>query len=182
MRNWLSNIWSQNLIRHLTQGWIGYVAYTKPRIYITNSPEEFGFPKSIWALNKEQLIEKTGLTFKIIVADSVLQGQMDSIQRWLYLCYSKSHHWRDALMDHGCKRFPVVTVIDSCQNGFIGRSTLLGKSWSMEMIDYIRHFFQDEMKSLNPEMKEREGRFRRSIRLGTIVSWEDGRRLYFKYS
>ncbi|MFT7364880.1 MAG: hypothetical protein ACI9UV_003095, partial [Algoriphagus sp.] len=66
---------------------IGYVAYTKPRIYIYNSPEEL--LQSNLGLNKEQFNEEGQTNFNRLIAEVSYKGQMDRFKDDLIYATSK---------------------------------------------------------------------------------------------
>lgn len=133
---------------------IGYVAYTKPRIYIYNSPEEF--LQSNLGLNKEQFNEEGQTNFNRLIAEVSYKGQMDQFKDDLIYATSKviieemlyGSSVADAFQSNLMNSFPEWYVD--------GIALYLAKGWSMEMDDYIRHFFQEEEKPKILKLKERE--------------------------
>jgi len=133
---------------------IGYVAYTKPRIYIYNSPEEL--LQSNLGLNKEQFNEEGQTNFNRLIAEVSYKGQMDRFKDDLIYATSKviieemlyGSSVADAFQSNLMNSFPEWYVD--------GIALYLAKGWSMEMDDYIRHFFQDEEKPKILKLKERE--------------------------
>ncbi|WP_075351915.1 biopolymer transporter Tol [Algoriphagus marinus] len=133
---------------------IGYVAYTKPRIYIYNSPEEL--LQSNLGLNKEQFSEEGQTNFNRLIAEVSYKGQMDKFKEDLIYGTSKiiieemlyGSSASDAFQSNLMNSFPEWYVD--------GIALYLAKGWSREMDDYIRHFFQEEEKPKILKLKERE--------------------------
>jgi len=133
---------------------IGYVAYTKPRIYIYNSPEEL--LQSNLGLNKEQFNEEGQTNFNRLIAEVSYKGQIDNLKQDLIYGTSKviieemlyGSSVSDAFQSNLMNSFP-EWYLD-------GIALYLAKGWSREMDDYIRHFFQEEEKPKILKLKERE--------------------------
>jgi hypothetical protein len=133
---------------------IGYVAYTKPRIYIYNSPEEL--LQSNLGLNKEQFNEEGQTNFNRLIAEVSYKGQIDYLKQDLIYGTSKviieemlyGSSVSDAFQSNLMNSFP-EWYLD-------GIALYLAKGWSREMDDYIRHFFQEEEKPKILKLKERE--------------------------
>jgi len=133
---------------------IGYVAYTKPRIYIYNSPEEL--LQSNLGLNKEQFNEEGQTNFNRLIAEISYKGQIDKFKEDLIYGTSKviieemlyGSSVSDAFQSNLMNSFPEWYVD--------GIALYLAKGWSREMDDFIRHFFQDEEKPKILKLKERE--------------------------
>jgi len=133
---------------------IGYVAYTKPRIYIYNSPEEL--LQSNLGLNKEQFNEEGQTNFNRLIAEVSYKGQTDRFKDDLIYGTSKviieemlyGSSVADAFQSNLMNSFPEWYVD--------GIALYLAKGWSREMDDYIRHYFQDEEKPKILKLKERE--------------------------
>jgi hypothetical protein len=133
---------------------IGYVAYTKPRIYIYNSPEEL--LQSNLGLNKEQFNEEGQTNFNRLIAEVSYKGQIDYLKQDLIYGISKviieemlyGSSVSDAFQSNLMNSFP-EWYLD-------GIALYLAKGWSREMDDYIRHFFQEEEKPKILKLKERE--------------------------
>ena len=133
---------------------IGYVAYTKPRIYIYNSPEEQ--LQSNLGLNKEQFNEEGQTNFNRLITEVSYKGQIDKFKEDLIYGTSKviieemlyGSSVSDAFQSNLMNSFPEWYVD--------GIALYLAKGWSREMDDFIRHFFQDEAKPKILKLKERE--------------------------
>jgi len=133
---------------------IGYVAYTKPRIYIYNSPEEL--LQSNLGLNKEQFNEEGQTKFNRLIAEVSYKGQMDRFKDDLIYATSKviieemlyGSSVADAFQSNLMNSFP-EWYID-------GIALYLAQGWSREMDDYIRHYFEEEEKPKILKLKERE--------------------------
>ena len=72
--------------QRLTQ-MIGYVAYTNPKIYIYNSPEEL--LQSNLNLNKEEFNEEGQTNFSRLIAEVAYKGQVDLFKQDLVYATSK---------------------------------------------------------------------------------------------
>ncbi len=133
---------------------IGYVAYTKPRIYIYNSPEEL--LQSNLGLNKEQFSEEGQTNFNRLIAEVAYKGRIDEFKEDLIYGTSKviieemlyGSSVADAFQSNLMNSFP-----DWYVNGI---ALYLAKGWSREMDDYIRHYFKEEEKPKILKLKELE--------------------------
>lgn len=133
---------------------IGYVAYTKPRIYIYNSPEEL--LQSNLGLNKEQFSEEGQTNFNRLIAEVAYKGQMDTFKDDLIYATSKviieemlyGSSVADAFQSNLMNSFPEWYVD--------GIALYLAKGWSREMDDYVRHFFNEDERPKILKLKERE--------------------------
>lgn len=129
--------------QRLTQ-MIGYVAYTKPKIYIYNTPEEL--LQSNLNLNKEEFNEEGQTNFSRLIAELAYKGEMDQFKEDLIYATSKviiqemlyGASVADAFQSNLMNSFPDWYVE--------GISLYLAKGWSMEMDDYIRHYLKEDEK------------------------------------
>ncbi|MCS5490109.1 biopolymer transporter Tol [Algoriphagus limi] len=127
--------------QRLTQ-MIGYVAYTKPKIYIYNSPEEL--LQSNLNLNKEEFNEEGQTNFSRLIAEVAYKGEVDLFKEDLVYATSKiiiqemlyGASVADAFQSNLLNSFPEWYVD--------GISLYLAKGWSREMDDYIRHYLKED--------------------------------------
>lgn len=133
---------------------IGYVAYTKPKIYIYNSPEER--LQSNINLNKEEYNEQGQTNFNRLLAEVAYKGEVDLFKQDLIygtvkviieeMLYGSSVS--DAFQSNLTNSFPEWYVD--------GIALYLAKGWSREMDDYVRHYFQEDETPKILKLKERE--------------------------
>ncbi|WP_026956725.1 biopolymer transporter Tol [Algoriphagus vanfongensis] len=127
--------------QRLTQ-MIGYVAYTKPKIYIYNSPEEL--LQSNLNLNKDEYSEDGQTNFSRLIAEVSYKGEMDLFKEDLVYATSK------VIIQEMLYGASVADAFQSnLMNGFPewyvdGISLYLAKGWSREMDDYIRHYLKED--------------------------------------
>ncbi|HAZ26467.1 MAG TPA: biopolymer transporter Tol, partial [Algoriphagus sp.] len=127
--------------QRLTQ-MIGYVAYTKPKIYIYNTPEEL--LQSNLNLNKQEFSEEGQTNFSRLIAEVAYKGEVDLFKEDLIYATSKviiqemlyGASVADAFQSNLMNAFPEWYVE--------GISLYLAKGWSREMDDYIRHYLREE--------------------------------------
>ena len=127
--------------QRLTQ-MIGYVAYTKPKIYIYNTPEEL--LQSNLNLNKQEFSEEGQTNFSRLLAEVAYKGEVDLFKEDLIYATSKviiqemlyGASVADAFQSNLMNAFPEWYVE--------GISLYLAKGWSREMDDYIRHYLREE--------------------------------------
>ncbi|SHO62900.1 biopolymer transporter Tol [Algoriphagus zhangzhouensis] len=121
---------------------IGYVAYTKPKIYIYNSPEEL--LQSNLNLNKETFSEEGQTNFSRLIAEVAFKGEMDLFKEDLIYGTSK------VIIQEMLYGASVADAFQSnLMNGFPdwyvdGIALYLAKGWSMQMDDYIRHYLKED--------------------------------------
>ncbi len=126
---------------------IGYVAYTKPKIYIYNSPEEL--LQSNLNLNKEEYNEQGQTNFSRLIAELAYKGQVDLFKEDLIFATSKviveemlyGSSVADAFQSNLMNSFPDWYVD--------GIALYLAKGWSREMDDFVRHYFKEDQ---NPKI------------------------------
>lgn len=127
--------------QRLTQ-MIGYVAYTKPKIYIYNSPEEL--LQSNLNLNKEEYNEEGQTNFSRLIAEVGYKGRVDLFKEDLIYATSKviiqemlyGASVADAFQSNLMNSFPDWYVE--------GIALYLAKGWSREMDDFVRLYFKEE--------------------------------------
>ena len=133
---------------------IGYVAYTKPKIYIYNSPEEL--LQSNLNLNKMELYEEGQTDFNRLIAEVSYKGEVDKFKRDLIYATSKviiqemlyGSSVADAFQSNLVNAFP-EWYID-------GIALYLAAGWSREMDDFVRHYLQEEDNPKLLKLKEHE--------------------------
>jgi hypothetical protein len=127
---------------------IGYVAYTKPKIYLYNSPEEQ--LQSNLNLNKEQFTIDGQTNFSRLIAEVSYKGQVDLFKEDLLYATSKVIIEEMLYGSTGVDAFQ-SNLVNSFPDWYVdGIALYLAKGWSREMDDYIRHYFQsnEEQKIL----------------------------------
>ena len=130
----------------LTQN-IGYVAYTKPRIYLYNSPEER--LQSNLDLNAQQYTEEGQTKFTRLVAEVAYKGQMDLFKEDLLFATSKVIV-REMLYGASVADAFQANLITNFPDWYVdGIANYLAKGWSREMDDYIRRYLKN---TSNPKL------------------------------
>jgi Tol biopolymer transport system component len=130
----------------LTQN-IGYVAYTKPRIYLYNSPEER--LQSNLDLNAQQYTEEGQTKFTRLVAEVAYEGQMDLFKEDLLFATSKVII-REMLYGASVADAFQANLITNFPDWYVdGIANYLAKGWSREMDDYIRRYLKN---TSNPKL------------------------------
>ncbi|MGM0944411.1 MAG: biopolymer transporter Tol [Bacteroidota bacterium] len=127
--------------QRLTQ-MIGYVAYTKPRVYIYNSPEEL--LQSNLNLNREEYNEEGQTNFSRLIAEVGYKGRSDLFKEDLIYAVSKviiqemlyGASVADAFQSNLMNSFPDWYVD--------GIARYLAKGWSRDMDDFVREYFKEE--------------------------------------
>lgn len=133
---------------------IGYVAYTKPKIYIYNSPEEL--LQSNLDLNKMELYEEGQTDFNRLIAEVSYKGEVDQFKEDILYATSKviiqemlyGSSVSDAFQSNLVNAFP-EWYID-------GIALYLAKGWSLEMDDFVRHYLQEEENPKILKLKQHE--------------------------
>ncbi len=124
----------------LTQN-IGYVAYTKPRIYIYNSPEER--LQSNLDLNAEQYTEEGQTKFTRLVAEVAFKGRMDLFKEDLLFATSKVIV-KEMLYGASVADAFQANLVSNFPDWYVdGIALYLAKGWSREMDDYIRRYLKN---------------------------------------
>jgi Tol biopolymer transport system component len=130
----------------LTQN-IGYVAYTKPRIYLYNSPEER--LQSNLDLNAQQYTEEGQTKFTRLVAEVAYKGRMDLFKEDLLFATSKVIV-REMLYGASVADAFQANLITNFPDWYVdGIANYLAKGWSREMDDYIRRYLKN---TSNPKL------------------------------
>ncbi|WP_291777777.1 biopolymer transporter Tol [Cecembia sp.] len=120
---------------------IGYVAYTKPKIFIYNSAEEI--LQSNLNLNKDQFTIDGQTYFGRLIGEVAYQGSWETFKN--DLIYTTAKVIVEEML-YGS------TIADAFQSSLIntfpewfvdGAAMYLAYGWSREMDDYVRHYFRD---------------------------------------
>lgn len=143
----------ENEFDRLTQ-LIGYVAYTKPKIFIYNSPEER--LQSNLDLNKDEYTVDGQTFFSRLLGEVAYPGTWEAFKK--DLIYSTSKVIIEEML-YG------ATIADAFQANLInsfpewyieGAAMYLAHGWSREMDDFIRHYFEDDKKQKVHRLQEKE--------------------------
>ena len=120
---------------------IGYVAYTKPKIYIYNSPEEL--LQSNLNLNSQQYSEDGQTKFTRLIAELAYKGRIDQFKEDIIYATSKVII-REMLYGASVADAFQANLVNDFPEWYIdGASLYLAKGWSREMDDFIRQFLKD---------------------------------------
>ena len=124
----------------LTQN-IGYVAYTKPKIYIYNSPEER--LQSNLDLNIQQYTEEGQTKFTRLIAEVAYKGRMDVFKEDIIFATSKVIV-REMLYGASVADAFQANLISNFPDWYVdGIALYLAKGWSKDMDDYIRYYLKN---------------------------------------
>ena len=124
----------------LTQN-IGYVAYTKPRIYIYNSPEER--LQSNLDLNTDRYTIDGQTKFTRLIAEVAYKGRADLFKEDLIQATTKVII-REMLYGASVSDAFQSNLINDFPEWYIeGLSLFLAKGWSREMDDFIRGYLKE---------------------------------------
>lgn len=143
----------ENEFDRLTQ-LIGYVAYTKPKIFIYNSPEEL--LQSNLDLNKDEYTVDGQTFFSRLLGEVAYPGTWEAFKK--DLIYSTSKVIIEEML-YG------ATIADAFQANLInsfpewyieGAAMYLAHGWSREMDDFIRHYFDQDKKQKVHRLQEIE--------------------------
>lgn len=120
---------------------IGYVAYTKPRIYIYNSPEES--LQSNLNLNSQKYTEDGQTKFTRLIAEVSYKGRVDQFKADLIYATSKVII-REMLYGASVADAFQANLVNDFPAWYIdGAALYLAKGWSREMDDFIRHYLRN---------------------------------------
>jgi len=133
---------------------IGYVAYTKPKIYIYNSSEEL--LQSNINLNKEEYNEQGQTNFNRLIAEVAYKGEVDLFKEDIIYGTAKviieemlyGSSVSDAFQSNLTTKFPEWYVD--------GIALYLAKGWSREMDDFVRHYFEEDQTPKVLKLKDKE--------------------------
>nr|WP_245531184.1 biopolymer transporter Tol [Belliella baltica] len=143
----------ENEFDRLTQ-LIGYVAYTKPKIFIYNSPEEL--LQSNLNLNKDEYTVDGQTFFSKLLGEVAYTGTWEAFKK--DLIYSTSKVIIEEML-YG------ATIADAFQSNLInsfpdwyieGVAMYLAHGWNREMDDFIRHYFVEDKKQKVHRLQEKE--------------------------
>ncbi len=120
---------------------IGYVAYTKPRLYIYNSPEEA--LQSNLNLNSQKYTEDGQTKFTRLIAEVSYKGRIDQFKE--DVIYSVATVIiREMLYGASVSDAFQANLINDFPEWYIdGAALYLGKGWSREMDDFIRKYLKE---------------------------------------
>lgn len=133
---------------------IGYVAYTKPKIFIYNSQEEI--LQSNLNLNKDEFTVDGQTFFSRLIGEVAFTGTWETFKR--ELIYTTSKVIIEEML-YGS------TIADAFQSNLInsfpdwyieGAAMYLAHGWSMEMDDFVRHHFKENKTIKLHKLKNRE--------------------------
>lgn len=133
---------------------IGYVAYTKPKIFIYNSPEEI--LHSNVNLNVDMFTIDGQSFFSRMIGEVAFPGTWEQFKRELVYTVSK------VIIE---EMLYGSTIADAFQSNLInsfpewyieGAAMYLAHGWSMEMDDFVRHFFNENKSPKLHKLKSRE--------------------------
>lgn len=120
---------------------IGYVAYTKPKIYIYNSPEEA--LQSNLNLNVQQYSEDGQTKFTRLIAEVSYKGRIDQFKEDVIAATSKIII-REMLYGASVADAFQSNLINDFPEWYIdGAALYLAKGWSREMDDFMRQYLKD---------------------------------------
>lgn len=120
---------------------VGYVAYTKPRIYIYNSPEER--LQSNLDLNAIQYTEEGQTKFTRLIAEVAYRGRMDQFKEDVIFATAKVII-REMLYGASVADAFQANLINDFPDWYIdGVALYLAKGWSREMDDFTRQYLKD---------------------------------------
>ncbi|WP_332911309.1 hypothetical protein [Algoriphagus boritolerans] len=120
---------------------IGYVAYTKPRLYIYNSPEE-GLQSNL-NLNSQKYTEDGQTKFTRLIAEVSYRGRVDQFKEDVIYAVSKVII-REMLYGASVADAFQANLVNDFPAWYIdGAALYLGKGWSREMDDFIRHYLKE---------------------------------------
>lgn len=128
---------------------IGYVAYTKPKIYIYNSPEE-GLQSNL-NLNLQEYSEDGQTKFTRLIAEVSYKGRIDQFKEDIIFATAKVII-REMLYGASVADAFQANLINDFPEWYInGAALYLAKGWSREMDDFMRQYLKenDNPKILN---------------------------------
>ncbi len=120
---------------------IGYVAYTKPKIYIYNSPEEA--LQSNLNLNVQKYSEDGQTKFTRLIAEVSYKGRIDQFKEDIIYATSKVII-REMLYGASVADAFQSNLINDFPEWYInGVALFLAKGWSREMDDFMRRYLRE---------------------------------------
>lgn len=145
----------ENEFDKLTQ-LIGYVAYTKPKIFIYNSPEEL--LQSNLNLKKNEYTVDGQTFFSKLLGEVAHSGTWEELKK--DLIYTTSKVIIEEML-YG------ATIADAFQSNLInsfpewyieGAAMYLSDSWSREMDDFVRHYIKDQKDQKTHTLQDKEAK------------------------
>lgn len=131
---------------------IGYVAYTKPKIYIYNSPEE-GLQSNL-NLNSQKYTEDGQTKFTRLIAEVSYKGRVDQFKEDIIYATAKVII-REMLYGASVADAFQANLINDFPEWYIdGAALYLAKGWSREMDDFIRQYLKENK---NPKILNLNG-------------------------
>ncbi|GHB33970.1 hypothetical protein GCM10008106_13850 [Mongoliitalea lutea] len=133
---------------------IGYVAYTKPKVFIYNSPEEL--LQSNLNLNKDEYTIDGQTYFSRLIGEVAFEGTWEKFKK--DLLYTTSKIIIEEML-YGS------TIVDAFQSNLInsfpdwyieGAARYIGYGWSSDMDDFVRHYFKGNKNIKLHKLKEKE--------------------------
>ncbi len=120
---------------------IGYVAYTKPKIFIYNSHQEL--LESNLNLNNDNFTVDGQTYFSKLLAEVAYTGSWESFKKEL-LFHTSKIIIEEMLYGSSISDAFQSNLINSFPDWFIdGAAMYLAHGWSMEMDDFVRHYLAD---------------------------------------
>lgn len=133
---------------------IGYVAYTKPKVFIYNSPEEI--LQSNINLNVDVFTIDGQSFFSRMIGEVAFPGTWERFKRELIYTVSKVII-EEMLYGSSIADAFQSNLINSFPEWYIeGAAMYLAHGWSMEMDDFVRHFFNENKSPKLHKLKSRE--------------------------
>jgi hypothetical protein len=120
---------------------IGYVAYTKPKIYIYNSPEEA--LQSNLNLNAQEYSEDGRTKFTRLIAEISYKGRIDQFKEDIIYATSKVIITEMLYGASVADAFQANLINDFPEWYINGAALYLAKGWSREMDDFVRRYLKE---------------------------------------
>ncbi|TNF43167.1 MAG: biopolymer transporter Tol, partial [Cytophagales bacterium] len=120
---------------------IGYVAYTKPKIYIYNSPEER--LQSNLDLNLQEYTIDGQTKFTRLIAELAYKGRIDQFKEDLIYATTKVII-KEMLYGASVSDAFQANLVNDFPEWYIdGVALFLAKGWSREMDDFLRYYLKE---------------------------------------
>lgn len=133
---------------------IGFVAYTKPKIFIYNSRQEL--LQSNLNLNKDDYTVDGQTYFSKLLAEVPFTGSWESFKEELIYGTSKAII-EEMLYGSSISEAFQSNLINSFPSWYIdGVARYLASGWSLEMDDFVRHYLKDNDKPKLHRLQEDE--------------------------
>ncbi len=133
---------------------IGYVAYTKPKIFIYNSQQEI--LESNLDLNKDNFTTDGQTFFSRLIGEVAFSGSWEDFKKELIYTTSKVII-EEMLYGSTIADAFQSNIINSFPDWYIeGAAMYLAYGWSMEMDDFARHYFKENKTIKLHKLKNRE--------------------------